>query len=233
MPTPPSAAKSTSASTAPTIPAPGSLPDCVIARGVDPEHLAVSNGYIINEIGKPPDLVIEVGSRSTGRRDYTFKRGRYAVFGVGEYWLYDPSGGGYYPFALAGFYLVDGRYEPFAIHHDDGIVWGHSPFLGLDLCWVDGDLLFRNPATGEFLLTQPQLQEAFESTREELIATQDVLAVAETRAANAEAIAAVETRRADHAEAEAERLREILRRLKDRTSDAPDTPDAPPEPPLG
>ena len=57
-----------------------------------------------------------------------------------------------------------------------------------------------------------------------------MLAVAETRAANAEAIAAVETRRADHAEAEAERLREILRRLKDRTSD---TPGAPPEPPLG
>lgn len=221
-------------------------PDCFVAIGVDPAHLEVSNGYIINEVGKPPDLVIEVGSRSTGRRDYTFKRLRYAAFGVGEYWLYDPSGGDYYPYPLAGFRLVNGHYEPFAIHDDDGIIWGHSPLLGLDLCWVDGDLLFRNPATGEFLLTQPQLQDAFETTREELIATQDVLAVAETRANDAEAVAAAatiraasaetratnaETRaaaeatratdaesRAASAEAETERLRAILRRLKDRAA---------------
>ena len=199
-------------------------PDCFVAIGVDPAHLEVSNGYIINEVGKPPDLVIEVGSRSTGRRDYTFKRLRYAAFGIGEYWLYDPSGGNYYPYALIGFRLVNGQYELFEIHNDDGIIWGHSPLLGLDLCWVDGDLLFRNPATGEFLLTQPQLQDAFEAAREELIATQDVLAVAETRAHDAEAIAAVAANRAASAEsraaAEATRAADAESRADDAESRA-------------
>ena len=30
-------------------------------------------------------------------------------------------------------------------------MWGHSPALGLDLCWDAGRLRFRIPATGEFL----------------------------------------------------------------------------------
>jgi Uma2 family endonuclease len=37
-----------------------------------------------------PDLVIEILSRSTRRRDATLKRERYEQFGVGEYWLVDP-----------------------------------------------------------------------------------------------------------------------------------------------
>ena len=47
----------------------------------------------VDEVGKPPDLVLEVASESTGRRDYTFKRDGYEKMGVGEYWRFDPSGG--------------------------------------------------------------------------------------------------------------------------------------------
>ncbi len=39
-----------------------------------------------------PDLVIEVLSKSTRRRDETLKRDRYERFGVLEYWLADPVG---------------------------------------------------------------------------------------------------------------------------------------------
>ena len=50
--------------------------------------------------------------------------------------------------------LVDGEYQPMEIVHEpDGLIWGHSAVLGLDLCWAAGDLRFRDPAGGEFLLT--------------------------------------------------------------------------------
>lgn len=212
-------------------------PDCVVALGIDPEHAMVSNSYIINEVGKPPDFVMEVATESTGWRDYTVKPDQYAAFGVGEYWRFDPSGGEYYDRSLAGDRLsAAGRYQPLDIHTDaDGMLWGHSPLLGLDLCWRDGELFFRNPANGEFLLRPAQVQDALEATRDELIATQDVLAVSETRAVNSEALAAVaETRatdaetRAANAEAEAERLRAILRRLQpDADVDAADTTEPP------
>lgn len=38
----------------------------------------------------PPDLVVEVLSPSTSRRDLGIKRRQYARFGVREYWLVDP-----------------------------------------------------------------------------------------------------------------------------------------------
>ena len=49
-------------------------PDCVVAFGVDPDSIVERNGYVISEVGKPPDFVLEVASRATGRRDYTVKR---------------------------------------------------------------------------------------------------------------------------------------------------------------
>ena len=135
-------------------------PDCVVAFGVDPKAIVARNGYVISEVGKPPDFVIEVASRSTGRRDYTVKRDGYAGYGVGEYWRFDHTGGMFYDAALAGDVLVDGRYEPVEITHEpDGLIWGHSEVLGLDLCWREGELRFRDPSTGEFLLT-PEKQQA-------------------------------------------------------------------------
>ena len=53
-------------------------PDCVVAFGVNPDAIVSRNGYVISEVGKPPDFVLEVASRSTGRRDYTIKRTGYA-----------------------------------------------------------------------------------------------------------------------------------------------------------
>jgi Uma2 family endonuclease len=39
-----------------------------------------------------PNLVVEILSPSTARRDRTLKRDRYAFFGVSEYWVIDPEG---------------------------------------------------------------------------------------------------------------------------------------------
>ena len=64
-----------------------------MAFGVDPAAIFARNGYVISEVGKPPDFVLEVASESTGRRDYTHKRAIYAEYGVAEYWRFDRSGG--------------------------------------------------------------------------------------------------------------------------------------------
>ena len=59
-------------------------PDCVVAFGVDPQAIVSRNGYVIQHAGKPPDFLLEVASRSTGRRDYTVKREGYAGYGEPE-----------------------------------------------------------------------------------------------------------------------------------------------------
>ena len=127
-------------------------PDCVVTFGVNPEGIISRNGYVISEVGKPPDFVLEVASKSTGKRDYTVKRTGYAGYGVREYWRFDHTGGEFHDAALAGDVLSGDGYEPVPIHEEaDGMKWGVSEALGLHLCWIDRELRFRDPATLEFL----------------------------------------------------------------------------------
>ena len=152
----------------------GVFPDCVFADGLeDPNAIIARNGYVISEVGKPPDFVLEVASRSTGRRDYTVKPAIYASFGIPEYWRFDHTGGLYHNAPLAGDELVDGEYHPIPIHRDeDGLIWGHSRVLGLDLCWVDKELRFRAPATGEFLPTPSELADQRDAERDGRLAAE-------------------------------------------------------------
>ena len=145
------------------------LPDCYVAFGVDPDAIYEQNGYLIWEVGKPPDFVLEIGSVSTARRDMTVKRDLYARIGVGEYWRFDPSGGDFYGQPLIGEQLVDGSYSPIALsHNDDGLRCGHSPVLGLSLCLGDDRLLFHNPMTGEYLRTLSEAEDRVQELEEEL-----------------------------------------------------------------
>ena len=133
-------------------------PDCVVAFGVDPAAIIARNGYVISEVGKPPDFVLEVASESTGRLDYTAKREIYAEYGVAEYWRFDRSGGQYHDRPLSGDRLVNGRYEPLPLNTGtDGVIRVHSPVLGLELHWAAGQLRFYDPAAGDYL---PDLAEA-------------------------------------------------------------------------
>ena len=62
---------------------------------VHPDLLFISNEHldILTEknVEGAPDLVIEILSDTTRRRDETLKRGIYERFGVLEYWLVDPQ----------------------------------------------------------------------------------------------------------------------------------------------
>ena len=118
-------------------------PDMIVAFGVDAESISTTNGYVIEEVGKPPDLVLEVASSTTGRRDYIDKREIYAGLSVPEYWRFDHTGGRYHDSGLACDQLVDGEYQAMALTTEpDGVVWGYSEALGLSVCWVEGRLRF-------------------------------------------------------------------------------------------
>ena len=139
-------------------------PDCYVAFDVDVDHIFYRNTYRVWEMGKIPDFALEIASQSTARYDIGDKRRLYAELGFGEYWRYDETPDSkFYGEPLVGERLVNGEYVRFEINREpDGLIWAHSPTLGLDLCWDDGILRYRVPDTGEFL---PHYDEAIEALR--------------------------------------------------------------------
>lgn len=77
-------------------------PDCFITLGADPDFVYQFPNYFVWEVGKAPDLVLEVASPSTASNDLRRKRDLYARLGVTEYWKLDPTGGELYGVALMG-----------------------------------------------------------------------------------------------------------------------------------
>ena len=145
-------------------------PDCYVVLGLSEaalESLSMegNNTYLLWEVGKPPDYVMEIGSPSTWRRDLGAKRDLYARIGVGEYWRYDQTGGDFYREPLVGERLVDGEYERFELRREsDGAVWGHSDSLNLDLWWIDGELRYWDPTQGKWLLTHQETDNALRAS---------------------------------------------------------------------
>ena len=213
------------------------IPDLIIAFDCDPERAIERQGYDITEQGKPPDFVLEIASKTTGRVDYTEKRVDYERYRIPEYWRFDATGGDYHDAALAGDRLGDGRYEPVLIERmDGGGVRGYSDTLGLYVCWDAGELRWYDPRTDSYLLTFDD--EADRADRAEERAAREAAArqLADERAeqeraragreaaarrqaderAEQEAVARrQESERADRAEAELRQLRERLGRLGD------------------
>ena len=87
---------------------------------VVPDLCFVAQGrlHIVGEktIDGPPDLIIEILSPGTRRRDLTVKRSLYARFGVKEYWLVDPDAK-----SVTVLTLTDGQFAPVP-QRDDGVV---------------------------------------------------------------------------------------------------------------
>jgi Uma2 family endonuclease len=79
-------------------------------------------------IDAAPDLVVEILSPGTRRRDLETKRALYARFGVQEYWIVDPDAETVTVLALAG-----DRYEPGAPGDDGAIQSRVLPGLALAL----------------------------------------------------------------------------------------------------
>ena len=142
------------------------IPDVIVAFDADTELFDETNGYVISDQGKPPDFVMEVGSRTTGHIDVGEKRVDYASLGIPEYWRFDETGGDYHGAPLAGDRLVGGEYEPIPIETlEEGVHQGYSPMLDLNIRWSRGQLEWRDPRTGEPIPNQEREREAKERER--------------------------------------------------------------------
>ena len=128
-------------------------PDLLIAFSADLQAYREDNGYVISVQGKPPDFVMEIASRSTGRQDVEGKRTSYADLGIPEYWQFDETGE-FHGTRLAGDRLVDSEYEPIAIETvGEGILQGYSTTLNLHIRWAQGGLRWHEPETGQHIAT--------------------------------------------------------------------------------
>ena len=124
------------------------VPDAMVVFGVG-RHSRLS--YKLWEEFEVPDLVLEVVSKRSWRKDVHDKPPLYAALGVREYWLFDPldqrrDGGP----RLAGWRLdTDGSRAPLPrCSTGDGFV---SEVLDLEVLLLDGELRLRDPDTGETL----------------------------------------------------------------------------------
>ena len=208
------------------------VPDIGLAKDVDPEPIETfpSSSYTIWEVGKPPDLVIEVASPSTYEKDVHEKPGIYESMGVPEYWMFDYTGGTFYGASLIGRCLVEGAYEGVELfENEDGLECGYSEVMGINLCvasreqrsallsrqpnlvfqedYNPAQLMFQDPETGLYLLNS-------EGRREMEREAEEARQRAESRAQEAETERDTERIRAEEAEAELARLRERIKRME-------------------
>ena len=137
--------------------------------------------------GKGPDFVLEVASPNTWEEDVERKPGIYAGLGVGEYFLFDPTGEHLSP-RLQGYRLVDGAYERLpAVESIDRTLTMSSEVLGLELRAKGEEMRFHDSVKGEPLLSYAETHAAW---REEAAARKQEAAArraAEARVAELEA----------------------------------------------
>ena len=115
-------------------------PDLMVVLGVGNEP---RDSFKTWKEGKVPDLVIEVVSRSTWRKDVQVKPPLYEALGIAEFWLFDPLRP-----RLAGFELCEGQYSEIAEVLEGGL---RSRVLGLDLVVICGELRCRDSRTGKVI----------------------------------------------------------------------------------
>ena len=175
-------------------------PDCHVTFGLTRDAILPHNSYFTWHLGRVPDFVLEIGSRSTARADLGRKRDLYASLSIGEYWRYDPSPDSrHYGEPLVGERLEAGQYVRVEVATGpDGMLRGHSPALGMDLCWDDGRLRFYDTIRGVWVPDYYDLREARQTADEARQTAEERLA--EERAAREAAEARI-------AEMEAELLR--------------------------
>ncbi len=155
-------------------------PDLFIAFDVDVEGIRLNlPNYLMWQVGKPSDFVIEVASPSTASNDLGHKRDLYARLGISEYWRLDPTGGDLYGQPLSGERLEGGDYRPCELNTDaDGTLWAYSEVLGLRFCRdfeMENQFDVRDPATGRTIDAAAVERAARLAERDRLREAQDEL----------------------------------------------------------
>ncbi len=190
------------------------IPDLLVAFDVDPVAFKQTNAYVIAEQGKPPDFVMEVASRSTGRRDIGEKRDYYERIGVPEFWRFDETGR-FHGARLGGDRLVNGRYVPVTLEElPNGDLQGFCEILNLFIRWESGQLGWYDPDTGQHIATFEDERSARILAESRVATAESRVATAESRVATAESRVATAESRAATAESRVQALEAELRRLR-------------------
>lgn len=135
-------------------------PDVFVVKGVPKRQRP---NYLIWEEGKPPEVVIELTSRSTRAEDLDHKFTLYRdTLRVREYFLFDPLGE-YLDPPLQGHRLRAGQYVSIRPVNDRL----PSQVLGLHLERSGGDLRLHDPTTGAWLPTPEEARAQAEQAREQ------------------------------------------------------------------
>lgn len=184
------------------------VPDAMVVFGIR-DHPDLS--YKLWEHGKVPDLVLEVLSKRTWRKDVYDKPGLYAALGVREYWLFDAYGvrrdGGEPIQALR--LSASGDWFPAATARTAGALV--SEVLGLEVLIQEGELRFREPGSDDVL---PDAVESARLREQEAARADREAARADREAARAEQEAARAQQEAARAEAAQRRIVELEDRLQ-------------------
>ena len=106
-------------------------PDVVFVSSERLEKIAQSDG-----LHGAPDLVVEVLSESSYRRDLTRKRRKYAAAGVREYWIADPE-----EKTLRQYLFRSSDSEEPSAHHRENAIFESPLFPGLRIELAE---IFRN-----------------------------------------------------------------------------------------
>lgn len=175
-------------------------PDIFVVHDVDNRK---RSSYKVWQEGRLPGIVFEIASPGTFAKDL-LKKSRYLALRIPEYVMLDPTNGEFFGEAIQGFRLSQdkqGEYEYMALpklaHEDASLLAGiYSEQLGLEIWAKRGPIndapaifRFRNPKSGEWLLSQRE---------------------GELDRLNAH-------KRAEEAEAEIVRLRELLEKMNNQT----------------
>ncbi|MBI1878211.1 MAG: Uma2 family endonuclease [Chloroflexi bacterium] len=126
-------------------------PDIFVVRDVPKKERRTYKLWVESH---PPDVVIEITSRSTRLEDLGNKRALYAILGVREYFLHDPLAE-YLDPPLQGYQLVKDDYKHLEPAQGGSLT---SQVLGLTLRIEAGQLRLVNPVTGSHLLTPAEAQ---------------------------------------------------------------------------
>jgi len=191
------------------------IPDVLVTLGggaMDPATGRLRKAYRVWDDG-PPDLVIELASPSTVKRDNVGKKEDYAAYGICEYVQFDPldptdpEGPLLVP-KLQVWRLQGGNYAAVEAGPDGGVPSAVLP--GLEWVQAGQFLRLREAATGALLPTDAEKEaagrrRAEQAASEEAAARQRAEMTAAAEAARAEAEAMARWRAEAHAAAEAVR----------------------------
>jgi Uma2 family endonuclease len=121
--------------------------------------------FKIWEEGRVPNVVFEVTSRKTKKKDQVHKPALYARIGVKELFLYDPTGDYLRP-RLQGLRLVRGEYRPIVPRASQDL---ECRELGLTMRLDGNRLAIFDAASGTELLTEAETERAGREQAEEEI----------------------------------------------------------------